>query len=93
MRVTYDPAKRLKTLEARGLDFDDAVTVFVADHLEWQDCRPLYDEDRFITVGLLRDTVVVIVWTERDQSRRIISMRKADRDERAEYHRRMDRPG
>jgi len=28
MRVTYDPEKRDRTLEERGLDFDDAGVVF-----------------------------------------------------------------
>jgi hypothetical protein len=28
VKITYDPAKREKTLRARGLDFEDAATVF-----------------------------------------------------------------
>jgi uncharacterized DUF497 family protein len=28
MRITYDPAKRQKTLDERGLDFEDAPAVF-----------------------------------------------------------------
>lgn len=57
------------------------------------DLRTDYGEDREITVGLLGDTVIVIVWTDRRDSRRIISMRKADRDEREEYFKQLDRPG
>ncbi len=36
-----------------------------------------YAEDRFITAGHLRGRCVVLVWTPRDASRRIISMRYA----------------
>ena len=36
-----------------------------------------YGEDRFITIGALAGRLVVIVWTPRDDSRRVISMRYA----------------
>lgn len=87
MEVTYDPAKRQVTLERRGLDFEDAPAIFNGLHYSRPDDRVDYGEERVITVGVLWGEVVVVVWTERDASRRIISMRKADRDERAEYYR------
>ncbi|MGH6908429.1 MAG: hypothetical protein ACREDX_11295 [Aestuariivirga sp.] len=34
MHITYDSAKRLKTLAERGLDFEDAVEVFAGRTLE-----------------------------------------------------------
>lgn len=91
MKVTYDATKRAVTLAQRGLDFEDAAIVFGGVCVTRRDERPLYDEDRFITVGILGDEVVVIVWTERDDSRRVISMRKADRRERQDYRRTVDR--
>jgi uncharacterized DUF497 family protein len=93
MKVTYDPVKRQRTLLERGLDFNDAPQVFAGLHLTDPDIRKDYGEDREITIGLLGDVVIVIVWTERRGSRRIISMRKADRDEREDYFKHMDRPG
>lgn len=93
MKVTYDPDKRRRTLEERGLDFEDAPKVFEGFHLTDPDLRKDYGEDREISVGLLDGDAVVIVWTERRDSRRIISMRKADRDEREEYFKQLDRPG
>ena len=33
MKITYDPAKRAKTLEERGLDFEDAAVVFAGPML------------------------------------------------------------
>jgi uncharacterized DUF497 family protein len=93
MKVTYDADKRRRTLEERGLDFEDAPRVFSGFHLTEPDLRRDYGENREITIGLLDPTVVVLVWTERDESRRIISMRKADKDERESYLREVDRPG
>ena len=93
MRISYDPDKRLRTLEERGLDFDDAPKVFAGFHLRRPDLRHDYGEDREITTGLLGGEVVVMVWTPREDSRRIISMRKADRDERERYFEELERSG
>lgn len=44
-----------------------------------------YGEARFVTLGPLRDTLIVIVTAEVEDDIRIISMRKADRYEQAIY--------
>jgi hypothetical protein len=93
MDISYDPAKRQETLNERGLDFDDAPKVFQGFTLTWPDDRKDYGEDREITVGLLTLDCIVIVWTDRDASRRIISMRKASRDEREYYFRELEDSG
>ena len=85
MKISFDPAKRQKTLDERKLDFSDAPRVFRGFTLTWPDTRMDYGEDREITIGILGMTVVVLVWTDRDESRRIISMRKASDNEREEY--------
>lgn len=89
MKISYDSDKRQKTLDERGLDFLDADRVFMGYTLTWPDTRKDYGEDREVTIGMLRLTPVVLVWTDRDQSRRIISMRKASDNEREEYFRSM----
>lgn len=75
MPVTFDPAKRAKTLADRGLDFADADAVFENLLIENPDDRFDYGEERWITVGLIRDRMVVVVWTRRGEDRHIISMR------------------
>jgi len=83
VKIIYDPAKRQKTLVERGLDFEDAAGVFAGLHLDRLDDRHDYGEDRYQTYGLLNDRVVMIVWTPRQDSRRIISMRLCHEDEEA----------
>jgi len=90
MQITYDPEKRRITLAARGLDFEDASQIFAGVHFTRQDNRFDYGEVRKISIGVLGGDVVIVVWTKRDDSRRIISMRKADRDERGEYYEQLD---
>jgi uncharacterized DUF497 family protein len=92
MRITYDEEKRLKVLNSRGLDFKDAAEIFDKFHLTRRDDRD-YNEDRFLTVGEMGDQVVLVVWTLRDEDRRIITMWKASNGERETYHRHRDESG
>ncbi|PHV04923.1 hypothetical protein CSQ96_23340 [Janthinobacterium sp. BJB412] len=85
MRLTFDPAKREKTLAERGLDFVRAREVFEGVTVTSDDRRQDYGEHRRVTVGYLDGRVVVVVWTRRGQARRIISMRKANEREIAKF--------
>ena len=85
MRVEFDEAKRAAALKARGLDLARAAEVFDVATLTTQDDRRDYGEDRYITVGFLDETMVVLVWTLRGAAYRIISMRKANERERRLY--------
>lgn len=87
MDIEFDPAKREATLARRGLDFADAGLVLAGTVVEQEDDRFDYGEVRWISVGLLRATVVVIVSSERGDRRRIISMRRASKGEQDEYFR------
>ena len=85
MPTEFDTAKRTATLEARGLDMARADEVLAGVTLTVADDRKDYGEDRFITIGFLDATMVVLVWTPRDGAHRIISMRKANERERTLY--------
>ena len=50
-----------------------------------EDDRKDYGEDRFITIGFLDGRMVVLVWTPRNDTLRIISMRKANEREQTLY--------
>lgn len=72
---------RQATLKQQNLDFDHAKQVFAGPTFTFEDDRKDYGEQRWVTLGLLQATVVVIVHTETDAEIRIISMCKADKDE------------
>ena len=63
MRVVFDVAKRVATLEARGLDMARAEEVLAGATLTVEDDRRDYGEDRFITIGFLDGIMVVLAWT------------------------------
>ncbi|MGV8804589.1 MAG: BrnT family toxin [Polaromonas sp.] len=64
--------------------------MFAGLHFTGQHTRQEYDENRFITVGLLDARLVVLAWTPRGEVRRIISMRKANDREKTFYTRHLD---
>jgi uncharacterized protein len=78
MGITYDPAKRERTLATRGLDFEDAPLVFGGTTVEVEDIRKDYGEKRIICYGLLEGRFVVIGYTPRGEDQHIFSMRKAN---------------
>ena len=90
MKITWDDAKHRGTLAERGLDFADAGLVFAGRTMTMPDERRDYGEPRFITVGWLRDRFVAVVWTPREDGRRIISMRYGHGDEEKYWREQMD---
>ncbi len=81
MRFSWHESKRQTALKKRGLDFAQAEQVFLGPTFTFEDDRKDYGEQRWVTLGLLREKVVVIVHTETDNEIRVISMREADKDE------------
>ena len=88
MKITSDPAKRQAAPRERGLNFADAAVVFAGPTITVQDTRRDYGEARYQTVGFLADRMVMVVWTPRGEARHIISMRKCNDREKANYQER-----
>lgn len=84
------PAKRDRTLLARGLDFADADEVFAGTVISIEDSRADYGETRIISVGHLRNRLVVVCWTPRGDARHVFSMRKANEREKKRFWQRLE---
>lgn len=91
MRYSYDLSKRNKVLEKRGLDLADASKVFDGFYLSRADEKHSDVEQRVITLGMLDNELVLVIWTPRDDERRIITMWKANEKERQKYYERLHR--
>jgi len=91
VKITYDPAKRERTLRERGLDFAYAAEVFDGEFATDPDERHDYREPRFISAGYLRGRMVVIVWTPRADARHIISMRYCHAEEEKGWRKKLAR--
>jgi uncharacterized protein len=77
VKIVWDESKQRANLKKHGLDFADAALALAGVTCTFEDARFDYGEQRFITLGLLHDTAVVIAHTETAREVRIISMRKA----------------
>src|SRR5688572_3680128 len=83
MRFEWDEAKRKSNRKAHHLDFAEAELVFGGITASYEDDRFRYNEQRFVTLGLLRGVPVSIVHTESKDVIRVISFRRATHHETA----------
>ena len=85
MRIEWDEQKRKSNMKKHGFDFVDAVKVFEGATFTMRDDRFDYSENRFLTLGMLEGIIIVIAHLEEDDLIRIISMRKATKNEQKIY--------
>ncbi|MBQ0745643.1 MAG: BrnT family toxin [Marinobacter sp.] len=82
MYFEWDDSKNAANISKHGIDFRDAIDIFNHPMLTAIDERFMYEEERWISIGLMREIVGIVVYTERRESvTRIISARKATRRE------------
>jgi uncharacterized protein len=79
----WDPAKEAINVRKHGFDFTTASQIWRGSVAERIDHRSDYGETRIIAVGQVDDSILVVVFTWRGETRRIISARKANSRERA----------
>lgn len=88
MVYQWNRDKAATNLRKHGVDFADAVSVF-SDALAITILDERFDEERFVTIGLdAFGRVLVVVYTLRGDEIRVISARKATRQERLQYEER-----
>ena len=86
MDYEWDPAKAATNLQKHGISFADAVSVF-SDDFALTVADDFAEEERFVMLGtdaFGRLLLVVFTWRG-EQIIRIISARKATRQERTQY--------
>jgi uncharacterized DUF497 family protein len=81
----WDPAKSAATYRARGFDFAYACRIFTTDWMAAVDARADYGETRMKAIGQTGADILVVVYTVRGTALRIISARRANRKERAQW--------
>ena len=86
MDFEWDPAKNAANIAKHGIDFDDARRMFDGATLEKVDDREEYRETRVTAIGIVEGRELYVVYTMRGERCRIISARRANRDERQAYY-------
>jgi uncharacterized DUF497 family protein len=82
----WDEKKRLSNIAKHGIDFADAATIFDGYFVELLQRQREYGEERIGALGRLEEEILFVVYTWRGERRRIISARRARRDERKKYY-------
>lgn len=85
MEFEWDPAKSEDTFRDRGFDFAYARRVFSGSRIETADARTDYGESRIRAIGQVGPDILTVIYTVRGTILRIISARRANRKERAQW--------
>ena len=85
MKITFNEAKDALNKSKHGLSLSEAEKLEWEDALIWQDTRRDYGEARMVALGVIGERLYCAVYVERDDVRRIISLRKANNKEKILY--------
>jgi uncharacterized protein len=88
MKFEWDEEKNRENMHRHGIGFADATQGFRHPMLTRLDDRRDYGEDRWVAVGLMKNTVAVVVYVEwiEEERVRFISARKALHHETKQYN-------
>ena len=85
MQITFDEAKDALNKSKHSLSLSEAEKLEWDDALIWQDTRREYGEVRMIALGVIGARLYCVVFVNREDTRRIISLRKANYKEGIKY--------
>lgn len=85
MEIEFDPAKEESNKAKHGLSLSFAIELDWESALVWIDERHDYCEVRMIALAPETDTLYYVAFVDRDEIRRIISLRRANRREVQHY--------
>ena len=89
LKFEWDKSKESTNIKKHGISFDEARTAFYDENaMQFYDPDHSSEEDRFILLGMshkLNTLVVCHCFREEETRVRIISARKADKDEAKVY--------
>jgi uncharacterized DUF497 family protein len=86
LTIEFDSGKNIANIAKHGVDMAAAAEFDFETAETWTDTRRSYGETRTIAVGFIGHRLHVLVFTMRGRKLRVISLRKANRKERAAYH-------
>lgn len=85
MQIAFDEAKDALNKSKHGLSLSGAAKLEWADALIWQDTRRDYGEARMIALGVIGARLYCVIYVDREDARRVISLRKANQREFDDY--------
>jgi hypothetical protein len=88
LEFEWDEIKAAENVRHHGVSFAQAALAFRdLFAVEWIDLREAYGEERIILLGMTGNLLLTVVYTERAGRIRMISARRATRNEEDLYYR------
>ena len=81
----WDEEKRALNLDKHGIDFIDAKELWSGAVLEAVSPQTQHNEERIVAIGKIEGRCIAVIYTWRGDNRRLISARKARRNEQQAY--------
>lgn len=85
MEFEWDEAKNQKNIRERGISFASGSRIFAGPVLQKLDNRRNYGEERIKVLSVVEGIILSVVYTMRGTTCRIISVRRANKNERRAY--------
>lgn len=85
MKLEWDDNKAKKNRRKHGIGLDDAKRFEFDEALIFVDDSEDYGEERFVGIGFIGNKIHYLVFTTRDESVRVISLRRATKEESKGY--------
>lgn len=85
MDITFDPAKEAANMEKHGVSLALATDLEWGSAVTWPDLRRVYGEPRQCGIGYIGNRLFFVAFVDREEGRRIISLRKANKREERIY--------
>jgi uncharacterized DUF497 family protein len=90
--IEFDPTKDASNRAKHGLSLALAIELEWDTALVWRDARRDYGEARMVALAPRRAVVYCVVYVERLDTMRVISLRRANRRETLHYVARIENP-
>lgn len=85
LEITFDHAKNAANLSKHGVALAEAASLEWDSAIFWTDTRRDYGEVRMVAIGYIGLRLFCVIFVDRADGRRIISLRKANTREENRY--------
>lgn len=85
MIFEWDPVKNHQNTIKHGVTFEQALQIWAGPRVDVKDIAYTKNEARSATLGIIDDKLYVAIWTKRNDKTRLITVRRARKNEKKIY--------
>lgn len=81
MKFEWNPRKSSANKKKHGVSFEEAMNIWKDVHIDVKNIAKSESEFRSATLGIINGKIYVAIWTKRNSTLRLITVRKARKNE------------